>query len=190
MTKKELRKYYLIKRKELSDKAYEELNQKLFTNFFSSVDLTGVSVLHTFLPIEKNREPDTWPIIDHIKKEYPKIKISIPRINDQTGELENFYFESKDQLKTNLWGIPEPKHGIPTEPSSIDVVFAPMLVFDRNGHRVGYGKGFYDRFFRQCSSTCKRIGICLFPPVDNIDDVSEYDEKLDVIITPEDTFTF
>jgi 5-formyltetrahydrofolate cyclo-ligase len=190
MTKKELRKHYLNKRKALSSAEYKNLNLKLFKQLFSSVDLSAVKVLHTFLPIEKNNEPDTWPIIDRIRKEYPKIKISIPRINDQTGELENFYFENKDQLKYNIWGIPEPKHGIPTEPSSIDMVFAPMLVFDRTGHRVGYGKGFYDRFFRQCSSNCKRIGICVFPPVDNIDDVSEYDERLDMIITPEESFKF
>jgi 5-formyltetrahydrofolate cyclo-ligase len=190
MTKQELRKLYLQKRTALTSAQLEDLNKKLLINFFSSVDLSGIKVLHTFLPIEKKNEPNTWLIIDRIKKDFPEIRISIPRVNNQTGLLENFYFENKEQLSKNIWGIVEPKQGIPTEPSDIDIVLIPLLAFDIHGHRVGYGKGFYDKFLKTCSSHSKRIGISLFAPVDKIDNVNDFDEKLDLVIAPEEIFQF
>jgi 5-formyltetrahydrofolate cyclo-ligase len=190
MTKQELRKLYLQKRIALTPTHLEDLNQKLLENFFSSVDLSEIRVLHTFLPIEKKNEPNTWLIIDRIKKDFPKIRISIPRVNNQTGLLESFYFENKEQLNKNIWGILEPKQGMPTEPSDIDTILIPLLAFDLDGHRAGYGKGFYDKFLKTCSSSSKRIGISLFPPVDKIDNVNDFDEKLNFVITPEEVFKF
>jgi 5-formyltetrahydrofolate cyclo-ligase len=190
MTKQELRKLYLQRRAALTPSQLEDLNAKLLNNFFSSVVLNNKKVLHTFLPIERKNEPNTWLIIDRIKKDFPNIRISIPRVNNQTGLLENFYFENKDQLNKNIWGIVEPKHGIPTDASDIDMILVPLLAFDITGHRVGYGKGFYDKFFKTCSSRSTRIGISLFAPVEKIDNVNDFDEKLNQVITPEKIFEF
>jgi 5-formyltetrahydrofolate cyclo-ligase len=115
MTKQELRLLYLQKRQRLSEAEYVQLNFQIYQNFFSSIDLSFIKILHTFLPIATKKEVDTWPIIDRIRREYPHIRISIPKINNNTSELENFYFEGLHQLATNDWGIQEPKQGIPTE---------------------------------------------------------------------------
>ena len=93
MTKKELRKLYLTKRKAITEAEYHLLNHQLYSNFFASFDLSFLHVLHTFLPIHENREPDTWPIIDRIRREFPHIRIVIPRVNKDTDTLDHFYFE-------------------------------------------------------------------------------------------------
>jgi 5-formyltetrahydrofolate cyclo-ligase len=163
---------------------------QLYQNFFTSIDLSFIKVLHTFLPLEKNKEPDTWLIIDRIKREYPHIRISIPRVNAQTKELESIFFEGLHQLQKNPWGIPEPKQGIPTDPDQIDLVLVPMVIFDKNGHRVGYGKGFYDKFLATCRKDCRRVGISLFDPVENIEDVNDLDIHVQCCLTPTKHYRF
>jgi 5-formyltetrahydrofolate cyclo-ligase len=190
MTKQEIRKIYLQKRSSLNAAEYLKLSQQICDQFFLEQDLTHIKVIHTFLPIEKHNEPNTWFIIERIRKEYTAIKISIPRINNQAGIIENFYFENHDQLKQNILGIPEPRQGIPTEPQGIDLVLVPLLAFDVAGHRVGYGKGFYDKFLQTCHDQCRKVGLSLFEPVDLIKDINHYDKKLNMVITPEKVYTF
>jgi len=189
MTKQELRKIYLEKRQALSAAEYGQLNFQLYQNFFSSIDLSFTKVLHTFLPITSKNEPDTWLIIDRIRREFPHVRISIPRVNSQKGELENFYFEGLHQLTTNEWGIQEPKQGIPTEPEKIDFVVVPLLIFDKKGYRIGYGKGYYDQFLSQCQPKTKKVGISLFPPVESLP-VEAHDVQLNYCITPSGMYEF
>jgi 5-formyltetrahydrofolate cyclo-ligase len=184
MTKQQLRKIYLEKRKALSEGEYAQLSFQLYQNFFSNVDLSFIKVVHTFIPITSKREPDTLLIIDRIRREYPHIRISIPRVNTDRNELENFFFEGLHQLATNAWGIQEPKQGVSTESEKIDMVLVPLLVCDGTGHRVGYGKGFYDKFLKHCRPDVKKIGISLFEPVDAIEDTHSADIPLTALLTP------
>lgn len=190
MTKQELRKNYLQKRQSLSEAAYGQLNFQLYQNFFSSVDLSFIHILHTFLPITSKKEVDTWLIIDRIRREFPHIRISIPRVNATKGELEHFYFEGLHQLMTNEWGIQEPKQGIPTEPEKIDLVLVPLLAFDKLGHRVGYGKGYYDKFLKTCKPACQKIGLSLFEAEKKIEGTNHQDVPLTKCITPTGVIQF
>lgn len=185
MTKKELRKIYLRKRMDLSIAQYEQLNRELCDRFFSAVELHELSVVHTFLPIRKNKEVDTWLIIDRLKLDFPGIRISVPKINNHTAELEHYFLETPDQLENNTWDIPEPVKGIPTPVEMIDAVLVPLLAFDRQGHRLGYGRGFYDRFLATCRSGCLKIGLSFFEMEEKIDDISPKDVPLDLIVTPQ-----
>ncbi|MBL7857312.1 MAG: 5-formyltetrahydrofolate cyclo-ligase [Cyclobacteriaceae bacterium] len=182
MTKEALRKIYLHKRLALSEVEYIQLSQQLCDLFFASIDLSFIRVLHIFLPIEKKKEPNTWLIIDRIRREFPHIRLSISRVHNQTGILENFYFEGLHQLQKSKWDIWEPKQGIPTESEKIDMVLVPLLIFDKQGHRVGYGKGFYDAFLKTCRKDCRKIGLSFFEPVDRIDDLNQYDTPLNFCI--------
>ena len=190
MTKSELRKVYLEKRKEITEAAYLQFNHAISERFFSLVDLSFVKVVHSFLPITANKEFDTWLIIDRIRREFPHIRLSIPRINKKTDLLENFYFEGLHQLESNSWGIQQPKQGDPIKNEKIDLVIVPLLAFDRTGHRVGYGKGYYDRFLSTCRKDCKKIGVSFFPPINKISDTTEYDFRLTSCLTPEQTISF
>jgi 5-formyltetrahydrofolate cyclo-ligase len=190
MTKENLRKIYLQKRLALSLGDYSIFNKKLCENFFLHIDLSQIQTIHTFLPIEKTKEPDTWQIINKLQERFPHIRLSIPKINTQTGILDNFYFEGPGQLEKNTWGIPEPKQGIPTPPEKIDAVLVPLLVADKHGHRVGYGRGFYDKFLKICAPRVLKIGLSFFPAVENIKDTHPLDEKLNCMISPEGIFKF
>lgn len=185
MTKKELRKIYVRKRMELSEADYQLFNRRLADHFFSAVDLSRIQVLHTFLPIRKNREVNTWLIIDRLSTEHPHVKISIPKINNHTSQLEHYYYEDPAQLENNTWEIPEPVKGVPTPTEKIDAVLVPLLAFDKQGHRLGYGRGFYDRFLASCRPECLKIGLSFFEVEEKIEGISEKDIPLDVIITPE-----
>ncbi len=189
MNKAELRTLYLQKRKSLSEPDYQRMNLLLSHHFFTSVDLSLTKVIHVFLPITANREPDTWPIIDRLRREFAHIRLSVPRVNRQTDQLENFFFEGLHQLKLNNWGINEPKQGIPTDPQKIDLVLVPLLAFDQAGHRVGYGKGYYDRFLNTCRNDCRKIGLSLFPPIEKIG-AEPQDVRLNFCITPEKVYSF
>jgi 5-formyltetrahydrofolate cyclo-ligase len=189
MKKSELRTLYLQKRQALTEAEYLQVCQRLSDLFFVSIDLSFVKAVHMFLPIREKREPDTWLIIDRIRREFPHIRLSLPKVNAQ-GELENIYFEGLHQLVKNNWGIEEPRHGVPTPSEKIDLVLVPLLCVDTKGNRVGYGKGFYDKFLATCRPDCKKVGISFFEPVEFIDDVSEFDIALDAQITPTGFSTF
>lgn len=190
MTKVELRKIYLEKRKLITASEYFQFNQSIYDQFFSLIDLSFIKVVHSFLPMVANKEPDTWPIIDRIRREFPHIRLSIPRINRKTDQLENFYFEGPHQLQENNWGIQQPKQGIPTESNKIDLVLVPLLVFDERGHRVGYGKGYYDKFLATCRVDCKKIGISFFDPIKEIEGINENDFQLNACLNPNRYYQF
>ena len=190
MVKKELRKLFHAQRLALSTAEYSSKCVLLCNRFFSDIDLTNDHVIHSYLSIDKNKEPDTWLIINRIHSDFPQIRISVPRIKPGTRELENFYMDTLRQMVTNEWGIPEPVSGTETPIDQIDVILVPLLAFDLRGHRVGYGKGYYDRFLMQCRPGAKRIGISFFPPVERIEDTNDDDVLLDYCITPEKTFEF
>lgn len=185
MTKSELRKLYLQKRKQLLAAECQQLNYQLCEYFFASVDVSFVKVLHTFIPLEENNEPNSWLLIDRIRREFPHIRLVVPRIDPAAGTLENFFFEGLHQLQPNGWGILEPRQGVPVGSAIIDMVLVPLLVVDHHGQRVGYGKGFYDRFLKDCKPTCKKIGLSLFAPVESIDDVDDWDVPLNACVTPQ-----
>ena len=185
MNKDQLRKLYIQKRKALSDVEFKQLNKAVVDNFFKGVDLSNIKVLHTFLPIEKNREVNTWLIINKIKSDFPNIKVSVPRINNQSAMIESFYYEKAEQLELNMWDIPEPKQGMPTDINDVDMVLVPLLAFDRQGNRVGYGRGFYDKFLATCPERASKVGLSLFDPVKEIEGMSNYDVPLDMAVTAE-----
>jgi 5-formyltetrahydrofolate cyclo-ligase len=184
MTKAEIRKTYLQKRQALSEGEFQQLNQQVCDRFFVSVDLSFVKIVHTFLPIEKQREVNTWMIIDRIKREFPHIRISVPRVNNQTSTIENFFFEGLHQLEKNTWDIMEPKQGMPTPTEKIDLVLVPLLAVDVKGNRVGYGRGFYDKFLATVGNETKKVGLSLFEPIEKVSDPASYDIAIDAVVTP------
>jgi 5-formyltetrahydrofolate cyclo-ligase len=93
-------------------------------------------------------------------------------------------------IKKNKWHIPEPVNGITITPEQIDVVFVPLLAFDEQGHRVGYGKGFYDKFLAMCKPETLKIGLSFFESEKKITDVYQGDIILDYCVTPNDIYTF
>ncbi|MGI8555781.1 MAG: 5-formyltetrahydrofolate cyclo-ligase [Pyrinomonadaceae bacterium] len=190
MFKIELRKIYLAEQKSLSKTERIEKSRQIAKKFFANFDLRQVNFLHCFLPIEKFNEIDTKPIFQKVGRDFSHITTLAPRINFQTGEIESAVFITATALVKNVWQIDEPTHNKLVETELIDLVLVPLLCFDTRGFRVGYGKGFYDKFLSKCRRNCLKIGLSYFAPATEISDIDEFDIKLDFCITPKKIFSF
>ena len=90
----------------------------------------------------------------------------------------------------NRFKILEPDSTKEILPAEIEVVFIPLLCFDKHGNRVGYGGGYYDRFLTKTRRSCLKIGLSFFEPVDFIEGISKTDITLDMCVTPEKLYNF
>lgn len=143
------------------------------------------------MPIADNKEIDTFSVLEYFKEHEPGLKVVIPRTNFEKIEMENVLFDPEYTiLGRNKYGIPEPIHGRIIPSQNIDVVIMPLLAFDLSGNRVGYGKGFYDRFLESCRPDTRKIGLSFFEPVEKIEDINEFDKVLDACITPDRIWEF
>jgi 5-formyltetrahydrofolate cyclo-ligase len=186
-----LRKNYLEKRKSLTNNALASMSEQICDSFFENFSISNYKNIHIFLPIQKQNEIDTWLIINKLQKDFPTINIIIPKANED-GSMENYLLNEKTILAENKWGIDEPLRNPKSQirNQAIDLVLIPLIIFDKKGNRVGYGKGFYDRFLANCRVDVLKIGLSMFEPVDEIEDVNEFDIKLDFCITPNQIWTF
>lgn len=189
VTKKDIRKAYLAKRLSLTEDEVAALSAALLEQC-RQLPLKDVNVVHLFLPIAAKKEIDTYPLADWLRKQYPGLQLVLSRSYLATGDMQHYLWEADTRLIPNSLGIPEPESGRLVAPDEIDLVFVPMLAFDEQGHRVGYGKGMYDTFLRQCRDNVRKIGLCLFPPLPVIEDVYESDVQLDAVVTPFRTWHF
>lgn len=184
MTKSELRQMFSERRNRLSPDEHAEKSRQIAELFFASTDLSKTGSIHCFLPLGHRKEVDTSLIIHELWSRHPDVRVIVPRINFESGELENLAYAADTELVENPWGVPEPQGGVLTDPEAIDIVIVPLVCFDLRGYRVGYGKGFYDRFLAACRADCLKIGVSFFPPVEHIDDIHPGDIPLDRCITP------
>ena len=196
MNKSTLRQQFLAQRRLLPAEEIATRNQVIARYFFDFLKentlASELGVIHTFLPIIRQNEVDTWPIIRRIWEKFSHLQVAVPVTNASSHTLSHYLLSPTTPLIENRWGIPEP---VPTDnqPLSSDVfsiVFVPLLAFDQQGHRVGYGGGFYDRFLSECRPDCLKIGLSLFDPIERIDDVEPTDIRLDACITPWQIYRF
>jgi 5-formyltetrahydrofolate cyclo-ligase len=188
MTKSELRQIYLTRQKSLSRAEREIRSRQITEQFFEHFTLENFKNLHLFLSIEKNGEIDTQFIYQKIRQDFPPISLFAPRVRE--SELEHLAFTEQTKLVENSWQISEPAGDELFDEKLFDMVIVPMLCFDKSGYRVGYGKGFYDRFLSKCRPDCLKIGVSFFEPVDEISDINRFDVKLDYCLTPNRVWKF
>lgn len=190
MTKAELRKIYLEKRSSLSPAQVAASSASIAERFVKSIDPPPGGVVHSFIRIGRFNEIDTSMIYYRLWRDRPDIAMAAPRTDLKTGDIESVAFDASSDWDENRFGIREPAGDKLIGPGDLDVVIVPLLCFDKHGHRVGYGKGMYDRFLAQCRPDCVKAGVSLFPPVDEIDGITETDVPLDLCITPDAVFRF
>jgi 5-formyltetrahydrofolate cyclo-ligase len=186
MTKSELRKRSIERRKTLTAAELHDLSLRLLDNF-KKFDLSAINTIHIFLPIKEKQEPDTFLIIDWLKATHPNVKIIVPKADFKSLSMSHHLLSDHQDLQKNIFNILEPQTAV-VHTGDIDLVLVPLLAFDLRGYRVGYGKGFYDRFLRGIETI--KLGLSLFEPVEEITDPDAYDVPLDCCITPSGRFNF
>lgn len=192
MTKKELRHVFKQQRMALSPTEAAAQSQAIARLFFASFPVADFQAIHCYLPIRRQNEVDTFPIIDTFQQQFPRTSIVVPRSLPETGEMEHYRWTPDIELLSNQWGIlePNPSTSLHFPVPKIDLVIIPLLAFDHQGNRVGYGKGFYDRFLAQCRSNVLKVGVSFFDPIPTITDANAFDVRLDYCITPSNVWRF
>jgi len=191
-TKSELRKYFLTARASLTDSQTTQGQNRITNRFISYFDVSKFRNLHLYLPIKEKKEIDTLNLALVLQKHNAALKFSAPRVSSERGMLEHYWIDIGETFEIDRWGIPEPKPdlGLITNILELDVVIVPLLCFDRSGHRVGYGKGYYDQFLSACAPLTKKIGLSYFEAVDKIINIKNFDVKLDYCVTPDEVYAF
>lgn len=189
MTKAELRKVYLERRRSLGPEERSRLNAAVTERLLDRVDFGPLKALNCYLAIQGSGEVETSAIFNAVWGSFPHILTTAPRIDPGTSQLEAVRYFADTPLIEGPWRIPEPLGNV-LGAEEIDLTIVPLICFDAQGHRVGYGKGFYDRFLSRCRPDCLKVGLSFFPPVESIDDVHRGDIALDLCITPDATYDF
>jgi len=186
MLKAELRKKYMQKRKALSNDEAFLLSEKILDNFLDRFKPETGQKIHLFMPIRKFNEIHTGIFIDAFLNK--NIQVFVPKVVE--NNLISVQINKNTVFETSSWGIEEPVSNEDSGELQFDYVITPLLYCDHNGNRIGYGKGFYDAFFRSISASCQKIGVNYFSPDENIDDVWENDIPLDYLVTPTEVVSF
>lgn len=179
--KDNIRKQYLEKRESLSSKEKRKLNYELNQSLEELFDWlgfkSGSKVLAYFPHIEKN-EAHIVPFLEELFEK--GFEIYFPRVTGDT--LEAVLVSNLEQLETGKFGIKEPKIEIDaTHHQEFDCILVPGVVFSKDCHRLGYGKGFYDRLLKNIEGL--KIGLGYdFQVVDEIP-AESHDVRLDLVIT-------
>lgn len=187
MTKSEVRKKYKALRKSLSLDQIDDFSLAI-ANRLLQLNIWDKSFYHIFLSIEEQKEVNTEYILNILAGKDKNIVIS--KSNFEDASMTHFLLTDNTTIRKNDYNIPEPVDGIEINSSQIDVVFVPLLAFDNTGNRIGYGKGFYDRFLANCKPETIKIGLSFFEVEAETFEASVYDIKLDYCVTPDRVVQF
>ncbi len=187
MLKKELRSHYKQLRDSLSAQEIELMSQQIAEQSLQ-LPIWGLHYYHLFLSMESQKEVNTEYLFSKLCQQNKKLVVS--KSDFDTYSLQHFLWSETTQIKINAYGIPEPMEGVSINEHEIDVVFIPLLAFDKNGNRLGYGKGFYDRFLSKCLPQTVKIGLSFFPPTNTLIKTHPKDIPLDYVISPKRVYRF
>jgi len=188
MNKETARKLYINKRNELSLDQIQAKSRSIAENFIASAIWKESKTIHIFISIPDKGEVDTSFLIDFFFAQHPEIKLCTSTIAENGQDLLHTCITSQTTYLSNKWNIPEPVELTEVNEEAIDLVLLPLLAFDSKGNRVGYGKGFYDRFLQKCKPGVVKVGLSLFEPTENLIEADSWDVALDYAVTPHDIF--
>lgn len=187
-SKPQLRLIYKSKRNQLGAEERwvrsAEIAEKAL-NFLSNK--TEIQHIHIFLPIKRLHEVDTMPLIGKLQKDGRAVYTSVPDFENR--EMNVVKITEDQSFVEDAHGIPIPFPAEETDKRVLQLIFLPLLAYDLEGHRLGYGKGFYDRFLASLSADILKIGLSFFPPEEEIP-VERHDFPMNGCISPDLTIEF
>ena len=189
MIKNTVRQEFLQRRMDILE---EDLHQQtaLIGFNFKKLTLPPVKYLLSYNPVTSRREFDVSVCEDILKHQYPTLRIAWPKIHVDMLDMEAGLVEKDGLFIKNRFNILEPISGSIVKPEQLDVIFVPLIAFDSRGYRVGYGKGYYDRYLARCRPDAVKIGFSYFDAVEYIEDIDDFDVPLNFCITPQRIYEF
>lgn len=186
LTKSYLRKVILQYRILADGFLYAQRNEQLCHEVTKFIVRKEIKKAHAFLAIKKNNEPDISPLFERLWREDRQVVVS--KTDFMFKQMRHYLLDAKTDLEVNKKGIPEPVDAQEVTLDDLDAIFVPLLVSDRQGYRIGYGGGYYDRLLAETNSL--KVGLSLSPPVDAILQKEDWDIPLDYLITPFKTYQY
>lgn len=184
MTKTSLRKEYLARRLALTEDSYQQQNKLIEERLWQTFNLAHYACIHIYLADAGRREVATWGIVHALFAHHPEVIVAVPQLVGHPGLIENRAITPQTTFQTHRWGMQEPVEGRAITATDVQLVILPVVAFDQQGYRVGYGKGHYDRFLAQCRPSVIKVGLCLEEPVSAVTDLHAHDVPMDYCVTP------
>lgn len=175
MDKKELRRMIREKKRAMTQQEIQDASRRLFDLFIQTPQYQNAKTIYGYLPY--NQEVRTVPILERALADGKRI--AVPKVFGD--EMKFIYLDDLSRVDSGHSGIPEPVDNGPEGDDPQALVLMPGLVFDPQGHRIGYGGGFYDKFL------CKEpehptVALCYsFQVLDHIE-TDEYDIPVDCVL--------
>lgn len=182
--KKNLKQGILSKRNALHKEEASRKSNEVKLNLYSLPEFKKAKNIMFYLSF--NNEVDTHKIIKELLKNKQK-NIIVPYVLKNNPILQLSELHDFNELEPKTFDILEPKESYIREfnPEKIDIILIPGVAFDLNGHRIGYGYGYYDRFLKTLKQKPVKIGLAFdFQIVDKIPE-EKHDVPMDIIITDE-----
>ncbi|WP_138429485.1 5-formyltetrahydrofolate cyclo-ligase [Fodinibius saliphilus] len=179
--KEELRSRLLEARESITAKAFSHGSKHIIGSLKDKPAFLEADVIHCYVSMNSRGEVDTHHLLKELLNSDKDVIVPISNFADHT--LSHIRLDSFDQLKENKWGVLEPDEGEEVSIDQVDLVVVPMVGGDECANRIGYGKGFYDRFLKDVSAL--KIGLCFEQNIVPKLPVEEFDIPLDHIITEE-----
>jgi len=184
MNKNEIRGKLLEKRKSFSHEELQEKNSKIFEKLFSLQEFSSANNIGVYISFKN--EVGTRKIIEKLLSENKNVFAPVMDFGNEHFSYAKL--SSLENLTENKYGVSEPKEKEFVEASKIDVFLVPGAAFDKRGYRIGWGKGYYDKFFNKNNPTGKKIGLFFeFQLIKEVP-VEEFDVKMDYIVTEKEIY--
>lgn len=185
--KADLRTLMKRRREAMSEDEREALSIRAVQRLFSLPEMTHCRIVMSYMPIRN--EVDTLrfnkDILDANKQ------LCLPRVRNEKDMDAFFITDFKLELAQGHFNIQEPLFALePVNPATINIIILPGLAFDTRGNRLGFGKGYYDRFIERIDEKCLKIGLAYgFQVVEGIE-AEPWDRKLDLVVTEDRVYRF
>lgn len=186
ISKSTFRKIVLQYRMLMGNVIHKQRNEQLCETLTRFIEKRDIKKVHAFLSIQKNNEPDVRPLFKQWWSQ--DIKLVVSKTDFKFKQMHHYYLNDQTELVENKMGIPEPANGEEASIEDLDLILVPLLVSDKEGYRIGYGGGYYDRLLKETKAL--KVGLSLSPPVDEILQREEWDIPLDYLITPFKTYNY
>jgi len=169
-------------RASLSQAEIERSSERIEENVMMLSEWQSAHTIHVFIGSLPG-EVRTDRLIRHCLER--NCRVMVPIVDQSTNGMRSVWLRSLDELVPTSWGGREPTTTEAADESAIDVVIVPGVAFDRTGHRLGMGGGYYDRFLSHIHAP--RIAVAHATQVIDHVPVETPDESVDIIVTPDET---
>lgn len=175
MNKQELRRAIRERKRAMTEEEIVERSNALAEKFYNSPAYQAASTIYGYLPY--NQEVRTVPMLQRALDEGKRV--AVPKVYGE--EMQFIYLEDLTQVSKGYAGIPEPIADAPVAEDKQALVLMPGLAFDPQGHRIGYGGGFYDRFLAQ-EPHHPTLALCYEFQMQAHLDTEEFDIPVDTVL--------